>query len=114
NNKLINKINKNHIKTYSFYIPKIEKGISLNLSQTFTLGKNEKKTIQIDIDANPHLLEKGTHQGWLLLEGGDQTYQLPYLFISEVADNPKAMGFGFALKLLSVDKFLYLLYLTVL
>src|SRR5699024_7551641 len=102
----------NQLKTFSFNIPKKEKGISWNLPQTFTLGKNEKKTIQIDIDANPHLLEKGTHQGWLLLEGGDQTYQLPYLFISEVADNPKAMGFGFALKPLAEDKFQYQLYLT--
>src|SRR5699024_2120751 len=45
-------------------------------------------------------------------EGNGQTYQLPYLFISEVADNPKAMGFGFALKPLAEDKFQYQIYLT--
>jgi len=102
----------NESKTFSFKIPKNKKGISWNLPQTFTLGKREKKTIQVDIDVNPQLLEEGTHQGWLTLEGNGQTYQLPYLFISEVADNPKAMGFGFALKPLAEDKFQYQIYLT--
>lgn len=99
-------------QSYTFNIPKKSTGLTWNLPKTFTLDIQERKTIPIDIDVNPYLMEEGVHQGWLTLEDAEQTYQLPYLFINETADHPKAMGFGFALKQLEQDIFQYQIYLA--
>ncbi|WP_449355034.1 S8 family serine peptidase [Virgibacillus natechei] len=102
----------NQEQTYSFDIPKKEKGLTWNLPQTFTLDKKETKTIPIEVSINATQLNEGVHQGWLTLSENDEDYHLPYLFVNQTADNPKAMGFEFALKPFSEDTFLYRLYVT--
>lgn len=99
-------------QTYSFSIPKQQKGLSWNLPMSFTLQKNETKTLPIRLSVVSSLLQKGIHQGFLTLEQDSKTYHLPYLFVNETADYPKAMGFDFALKPFSDDTYRYDLYLT--
>lgn len=102
----------NQEQTYSFDIPKKEKGLTWDLPQTFTLDKKETKSLSIDVSINTTQLHEGVHQGWLTLSENDEDYHLPYLFVNQTADNPKAMGFEFALKPFSEDTFLYRLYVT--
>ncbi|WP_099159397.1 S8 family serine peptidase [Virgibacillus ndiopensis] len=102
----------NHEQSYSFEIPKKEKGLSWNLPQTFTLEKNEKKTIPVELSVVTQQIKKGIHEGWLTLKQDKEVFHLPYLFVSKQADNPKAMGFQFSLKPFSKDTYLYQLYLT--
>ncbi|WP_304956803.1 S8 family serine peptidase [Virgibacillus salidurans] len=102
----------NQEQTYSFDIPKKEKGLTWNLPQTFTLDAKENKTIPIEVSINTTQLNEGVHQGWLTLSENGEYYYLPYLFVNQTADNPKAMGFEFALKPFSEDTFLYRLYVT--
>ena len=102
----------NKRQTYIFHIPKKQQGMSWKLPQTFTLEKNESKTIPIELSITTSLLDDGIHQGWLTLEGEDEAFQLPYLFVNKTADNPKAMGFDFALKPFSDNQYAYQLYVT--
>src|SRR5699024_11089473 len=49
---------------------------------------------------------------WLTLAQDKKRYHLPYLFVNESADYPKAMGFEFSLKPFSDDMYVYQFYLT--
>ncbi|HLR67719.1 MAG TPA: S8 family serine peptidase [Virgibacillus sp.] len=102
----------NKKQTYTFDIPKKQKGLTWNLPQTFTLDKKEKKEIPIELSVTSPELKKGVHQGWITLHQKDETFQLPYLFVNETADYPKAMGFELSLKTFSDDTYIYRLYLT--
>lgn len=102
----------NEKQTYSFDIPKKAKGFSWKLPQTFTLGKKEKKIVPIELSVMTTLLDEGIYQGWLHLHQKDKTYELPYLFVNQTADYPKAMGFGFSLKPFSNDEYMYNLYVA--
>ncbi|WP_163969502.1 S8 family serine peptidase [Oceanobacillus halotolerans] len=102
----------NEAQTYSFDIPKKEKGLTWSLPQSFTIEANEEKTISIEVSVTSPQLENGVHQGWLRLHQHDNTYQLPYLFVNQTADQPKAMGFEFTLKPFEDDTYVYRLYVT--
>lgn len=102
----------NQQQTYSFEIPKKEQGLTWNLPQTFTVDENETKTIPIEVSMNTTQINEGIHQGWLTLNQSDQSFHLPYLFVNQTADNPKATGFEFSLKPFSDDTYLYSLYVT--
>ncbi|RKQ34379.1 S8 family serine peptidase [Oceanobacillus halophilus] len=105
----------NQDQTYSFDIPNKQRGVTWNLPQSFTVKKQETKNIPIELSITTPQVDKGLHQGWLTLnkENGDHaSYQLPYLFINQAAENPKAMGFEFSLKTFSEDSFAYNIYLT--
>lgn len=99
-------------QTYFFHMPTTERGVSFYLPQSFTVKPKKKKTIPVEIKVTPQLLSEGIHQGWLALEGEEDIYELPYLFINETSDHPKAMGFNFSLKALARDEYQYQLYLT--
>lgn len=102
----------NQQQTYTFSIPKKQKGLTWKLPQSFTLEKGETKKISIDLEVISRQLDEGLHQGWLTLNGEDQKYQLPYLFINKTADYPRAMGFEFSLQPFSDDMYTYQLYLS--
>ncbi|WP_085994042.1 S8 family serine peptidase [Oceanobacillus senegalensis] len=103
----------NEDKQYTFDIPKKQKGVTWNLPQTFTVKAQETKTIPIELSVTSPEVEKGLHQGWLNLSTEEgETFQLPYLFINQAADNPKAMGFNFSLKPFSKDSYMYQVYVT--
>lgn len=102
----------NEQQTYTFDIPKKQKGLTWKLPQTFTLEKNEKKKLPVELSVISAQLKDGIHQGWLTLHQGDEKFQLPYLFVNKTADYPKAMGFEFSLKTFSKDTYTYRLYVT--
>ncbi|WP_156290873.1 S8 family serine peptidase [Oceanobacillus salinisoli] len=104
----------NEDQTYVFDVPHKQKGVIWDLPQSFTVKKQETKTVPIEVTITSPQVKKGLHQGWLTLntENTDVSYQLPYLFINQTADNPKAMGFEFALKTFSEDSYMYQIYLT--
>lgn len=99
-------------QTYSFHIPKKQKGLSWKLPMTFSIEAGEKMEVPVEVSITSPQLEKGIHQGWIELDSEGETYHLPYLFINETADYPKASGFEFTLKPFSKNEFVYRLYLT--
>jgi len=96
--------------SYSFDIPKKEKGLSWNLPQRFEVPGKGKKIIPIELNITTQQLESGIHQGWLTLNQASEKYHLPYLFINHHADYPKTMGFEFSLKPFSKEKYSYKIY----
>ncbi|WP_010531580.1 S8 family serine peptidase [Lentibacillus jeotgali] len=99
-------------QTYTFSIPEKQKGMTWRLPQSFTLEKGETKKLQVELDVNSRQIEEGLHQGWLTLNGENQKFHLPYLFINKTADYPRAMGFQFSLKPFSDDMYTYQFYLS--
>lgn len=102
----------NKTRSFSFHVPKKEKGLHWNLPLSFTVKAGEKRDIPVKLGITSPLLDKGIHQGWLELQSEKNSYHLPYLFINETADYPKAVGFEFTLKPFSEEEFIYRLYLT--
>lgn len=102
----------NQEQTYTFHIPKKQKGLSWELPMTFSVEAGEKMEVPVEVSITSPQLEKGIHQGWIELDSEGETYHLPYLFINETADYPKASGFEFTLKPFSKNEFVYRLYLT--
>lgn len=96
---------------YSFSIPKKQQGLTWKLPMNFTLDKGETKKLSIELAINQNRLDTGIHQGWLTLNQGEAQYYLPYLFVNESADYPKAMGFDFSFEAFSDDTYRYQLYL---
>ncbi|MCG3417934.1 S8 family serine peptidase [Oceanobacillus jordanicus] len=99
-------------KSYTFTIPKKQGGIQWSLPQRFVLKPGEEKAVPVQLAITSKQLEEGVHQGWLTVDEGDNRYLLPYLFINQTADNPKAMGFEFALQPFSEEGYIYKLYLA--
>ncbi|GAB3044883.1 S8 family serine peptidase [Virgibacillus ainsalahensis] len=99
-------------QTYTFDIPKKQKGITWELPQSFTIEAMESRTIPIEISINSSQIDEGLHQGWIELNQDKETYHLPYLFVNKEAQQPKAMGFEFGPKMFSDDTFEYRLYIT--
>ncbi|MEI3607760.1 S8 family serine peptidase [Pseudogracilibacillus sp. SE30717A] len=97
---------------FTFDIPKKEKGLSWKLPQNFTIKAGEKKEVPIELKINSLQLKNGTHQGFLQMNQGTKKYSLPYLFISETADNPKIMGFVFQLNEMNKDTYAYQMYVS--
>lgn len=99
-------------REYYFHIPKKQQGLSWDLPMSFSVEAGEKVEIPVELSITSPQVEKGIHQGWLELTSEGETYHLPYLFINETADYPKATGFEFTLKPFSDDEFVYRLYVT--
>jgi len=99
-------------QTYFFETPKRKSGITWKLPKQFTISAGEKKTITLELDITTQQLEEGLHQGWLTLNQEEEKFHLPYLFVNQSADNPKAMGFEFTLQPFSEDMYMYQLYLA--
>ncbi|WP_281170925.1 S8 family serine peptidase [Paucisalibacillus globulus] len=99
-------------RKFSFNIPSKQQGLSWNLPLPFKVKAGEKIDIPVELSITSPQLEKGIHQGWLELSSEGEIYHLPYLFINETADYPKATGFEFSLKPFSKDEYSYRLYVT--
>ncbi|WP_138420737.1 S8 family serine peptidase [Aquibacillus sediminis] len=98
-------------QTYSFNVPKQQRGMRWHLPTSFTVEAGQAKTVTIQLDVTSSLLEEGLHQGWLQLKQADQTFHLPYLFLNKDGDYPKAMGMEFTLQTFSSDEYQYRVYL---
>src|SRR5699024_309444 len=89
-----------------------KKGLQFELPQSFSVDAHEKKTVKLGLNVVAGQLKKGIHQGFLTLDGEGESYQLPYLFVNQSADYPKAMGFDLELKPLSDERYKYQMYVT--
>ncbi len=98
-------------QTFHFSVPKKTKGMQWDVPMSFTLGPNETKEVPISLDVT-HLVDEGVQQGWIDLHQEDHTYHLPYLFVSEEADQPTSMGFDFYQDPLQEDIYNYQVYVT--
>jgi minor extracellular serine protease Vpr len=83
-------------KTYSFSIPKKERGIDWELPISFTLKPNEAKDVELVMTASPSLLKDKIHDGALIINDGKNKISIPYLYVVEEPDYPRVMGFDFA------------------
>lgn len=99
-------------QTYSFTIPKKERGVRWQLPRTFNLQAREKKQVILELDIQSMLIEEGVHEGFLQLHEGKETYHIPYTFIHKTADYPKTSGFEFTMKPFDTETYVYRLYVT--
>ncbi|MDM5228175.1 S8 family serine peptidase [Cytobacillus sp. NJ13] len=81
-------------QTYSFSVPYKEQGINWEMPMAFQLNPGEKKKAEIKMSADPTLLKKKIHDGYLLMKAGAETIRIPYLYVLEEPDYPRVMGFG--------------------
>ncbi|WP_194287445.1 S8 family serine peptidase [Gracilibacillus oryzae] len=86
-------------KTYTFEQPYQQQAIRFYLPKSFTLKPYEKKEITLEATVKNHLAEEAFIQGYLLLND----YKLPYLWLTEKAEAPMAMGLEFYFELLDGD-----------
>src|SRR5699024_12569016 len=102
----------NRAQTYSFDIPYKQKGVSWKLPQSITLEKQERATIQIEMQVTSAVVDQGIHQGKLTMQSHDDTYHKQYLFMNETTDYPKAMSYEFSIEPFPYDAYQYQLYVT--
>ncbi|WP_409303220.1 S8 family serine peptidase [Peribacillus sp. SCS-155] len=82
-------------KHYSFDMPRKEKGISWDLPSSFSIGPRRKKTVALGLQINPRQLQKGIYDGYLTMREGTARMNIPFLYVKEVPDYPRVMGFDF-------------------
>ncbi|MFD1020087.1 S8 family serine peptidase [Thalassobacillus hwangdonensis] len=71
-------------------------GLRWHLPKSFTLAPGETNRIEIALQVQPQFLDKGLQQGWIEFKVGKEKVKLPYLFMMENSDYPRAMGFEIA------------------
>ncbi|KON86114.1 peptidase S8 [Sporosarcina globispora] len=81
-------------KSYSFSVPYKEQGINWEMPMAFQLNPGEKKKVEIKMSADPTLLKKKIHDGYLQIAAGAESIRIPYLYVLEEPDYPRVMGFG--------------------
>ncbi|WP_436374137.1 S8 family serine peptidase [Cytobacillus sp. BC1816] len=81
-------------QTYSFSAPYKEQGINWEIPMAFQLNPGDKKKVEIKMSADPTLLKKKIHDGYLLMKAGAESIRIPYLYVLEEPDYPRVMGFG--------------------
>ncbi|GGM32638.1 minor extracellular protease vpr [Paraliobacillus quinghaiensis] len=99
-------------QTFSIDLPDQTKGLRWYTPRTIAVKPGETKAISVGLGVTSRQLAEGLHQGWLLLKGSNQTFSLPYLFVNQTADFPKAAGFELALDQYNKDNYRYSLYVT--
>lgn len=98
---------------YRFLTTKKERGLTWNMPSKFTLKPKEQREIKLSMRASSNLIEKGLHQGWITLERDkSKTYHLPYVWMNQTADHPRAMGLEFELKPFTKDDYTYKMFLS--
>lgn len=98
-------------KSFSFSMPHKTRGIQWTLPVRFIVEGKSRKEVPITIDVT-QLADEGMHQGWLTLHQEEQSFELPYLFIAEKADQPKVMGFEFHIDPFEKSTYTYQVYVT--
>ncbi|WP_066188096.1 S8 family serine peptidase [Gracilibacillus timonensis] len=78
----------NQTQQYAFHLPKQKQAIRFQLPKSFTLEPNESKQINIKATIRQTGKPEPINQGYLFLN--DQP--LPYMYVSNNADIPQAMG----------------------
>ncbi|WP_182199863.1 S8 family serine peptidase [Paraliobacillus salinarum] len=101
----------NQTNQFSFAIPKQQAGLRWLLPQTISIGPGEKRSIPIKLTIDSNRLATGIHQGWIQLFNRKERYQIPYIFINQTADYPKAMGLELNIDPFNSKEYTYQLYL---
>lgn len=96
---------------FSFSLPKQMRGVRWHFPAAFSLAIGERVQVPIELEITSDWLAEGIHQGYLNVTNGDKDYQLPYLFVNQTAEYPKAMGFELELEPLTATNYTYRLYL---
>src|SRR5699024_9146015 len=102
----------NKKQDYYFNLPKKEGGIRWTLPMKTTLNPKEKRTFIIELEVDTKVTTTGLKQGYLTLVSNEDTFSLPYLFISNGTDNPVLLAYEFELKPLTEDTYQYQFYLA--
>ncbi|PWU66989.1 S8 family serine peptidase [Gracilibacillus dipsosauri] len=80
--------------SYSFQQPKLSQDLRFHLPSSFTLQPGEKKEIEIEAILQAKQQAEPFLQGYLYLND----HPIPYLYVTEAADVPMAMGLEFYLE----------------
>lgn len=81
------------MQTYSVTLPKQTQGLRWYIPKTFTVKPGETKRVPIELTITSGAMEPGLYQGWMQLTNQEQTFSLPYMYVNQTSDFPKAMGF---------------------
>lgn len=94
-------------KQYAFTLPEQDQDIRFQLPKSFTLQPGEKKEVEVKATIRTGQLEEGMKQGYLFLNDTP----IPYMFLTEENEIPKAMGLELTITPLE-DSYHYQLYLV--
>jgi minor extracellular serine protease Vpr len=81
---------------YSFEVPKRVDGLSWRIPLSFALEPKQTKDITVELTVDPQVFKGKIHDGYLKLQAGAATIQIPYLYVLEEPGYPRVMGFDFA------------------
>lgn len=82
-------------KSFSVQVPKQKSGLVWHVPMPFTLQAGEKKTVEIQLEADPPLLQEKIQDGAFIIHTEGKDIRIPYLFVLEEPDYPRVMGFDF-------------------
>ncbi|MBB6447175.1 S8 family serine peptidase [Bacillus benzoevorans] len=82
-------------KSFSITGPKQKSGLLWRIPLPFTLQAGEKKTVEIQLSADPLRLKEKIQDGAFIIHTGGRDIRIPYLFVLEEPDYPRVMGFDF-------------------
>ncbi|MEH7352177.1 S8 family serine peptidase [Neobacillus drentensis] len=84
------------VQRYSFSIPEQVDGLTWRFPLSFTLEPKQSKEITMELMVDPKVFKGKIHDGFLSLQAGRKTIQIPYLYVLEEPGYPRVMGFDFA------------------
>jgi minor extracellular serine protease Vpr len=80
---------------YTFDIPKHEDGLEWRFPLAFTLKPGESRDAKLELKVDPAELKGKIHDGYLTINAGAGTIQVPYIYVLEEPNYPRVMGFDF-------------------
>lgn len=80
---------------YTFDIPKREDGLEWHFPLAFTLQPGESRDAKLELKVNPVELKGKIHDGYLTIQAGSNSIQIPYIYVLEEPNYPRVMGFDF-------------------
>ncbi|MEH6991261.1 S8 family serine peptidase [Neobacillus drentensis] len=80
---------------YTFDIPKQADGLEWYFPLAFTLQPGETRDAKLELKVNPVELKGKIHDGYLTIQAGANSIQIPYIYVLEEPNYPRVMGFDF-------------------
>ncbi|MBP3952783.1 S8 family serine peptidase [Bacillus suaedae] len=83
-------------RTYHVKPPfELPDGLQWKIPFAIELKPGESEEVEIELDLFPAVLEEGIHHGDIIIEGGPEPIQIPYVFFIEEPSYPRVMAFNF-------------------